>query len=77
MTTIRNRTLLMPGQIQQAVQIVFDGSPQEVQAFAPDLIECVNPRSSTPCMRTEPPPQGHPGQREHLRGRREEGRSRV
>jgi hypothetical protein len=39
MTTIQNRTSIMPQQIQQAVQIVFSGTSAEVSAYVPDLIE--------------------------------------
>jgi len=41
MTIIQNRTSGMPRNIQNAVNIVFNGSPQEVEAYVPDLIRSV------------------------------------
>ena len=38
MTIIQNRASGMPRNIQNAVNIVFNGSPQEVEAYVPDLI---------------------------------------
>lgn len=41
MTIIQNRTSGMPRNIQNAVNVVFNGSPQEVEAYVPDLIRSV------------------------------------
>jgi hypothetical protein len=41
MTIIHNRSSGMPRNIQNAVNIVFNGSPQEVEAYVPDLIHSV------------------------------------
>ena len=41
MTIIQNRSSGMPRNIQNAVNIVFNGSPQEVEAYVPDLIHSV------------------------------------
>jgi hypothetical protein len=41
MTTIQNRSSGMPKNIQNAVKIVFEGSPEEVEALLPDMIQSV------------------------------------
>lgn len=41
MTIIQNRASGMPRNIQNAVNVVFNGSPQEVEAYVPDLIRSV------------------------------------
>lgn len=41
MTIIQNRSSGMPKNIQNAINIVFNGSPQEVEAYVPDLIHSV------------------------------------
>jgi hypothetical protein len=41
MTIIHNRSSGIPRNIQNAVNIVFNGSPQEVEVYVPDLIHSV------------------------------------
>jgi hypothetical protein len=41
MTIIQNRSSGMPKNIQNAVNIVFNGTPQEVAAYVPDMIQSV------------------------------------
>jgi hypothetical protein len=41
MTIIQNRSSGMPKNIQNAINIVFNGTPHEVTAYVPDMIQSI------------------------------------